>query len=59
MDRQMIASNHNPNTPDARRLIQWIAREATALDDGVALLDGFCAALVEGGLPLWRMSASS
>jgi adenylate cyclase len=52
----MIASNDSPKAPDARRIVQWIAKEATAVDDGVALLDGFCRALVEGGLPLWRMS---
>ncbi|WP_315834853.1 adenylate/guanylate cyclase domain-containing protein [Bradyrhizobium prioriisuperbiae] len=41
----------------ARQVMQWITEQATARDDGVALLDGFCTALHDGGLPLWRMSA--
>lgn len=41
----------------ARQIVQWITEQATARDDGIALLDGFCAALRDGGLPLWRMSA--
>jgi adenylate cyclase len=54
----MSTSNDNPRATDARRIVQWIAREATATDDCVALLDGFCGALVDAGLPLWRMSVT-
>jgi adenylate cyclase len=43
--------------PYARKIVQWIAEQATVLDDVVTLLDGFCRALSDGGLPLWRMSA--
>lgn len=56
MDGLMIAGKDRPMAPDARRIVRWIVSEATALDDGAALLDGFCNALVDGGLPLWRMS---
>jgi adenylate cyclase len=50
--------NSNPKLTDVRRINQWIAEQATAHDDGVALLDGFCSALVERGLPLWRVSVN-
>jgi adenylate cyclase len=46
----------NAKAPYARQIARWIAEQATALDDGVALLDGFCRALRDGGLPLWRMN---
>jgi len=50
-----IAMDEEP--PYVRQLAQWIAEQATVLDDVVALLDGFCRALSDAGLPLWRMSA--
>ena len=56
-DHKMIDSNQNLRKRYARQIVQWIAEEATALDDAVALLDGFCRALGDAGLPLWRMSA--
>jgi adenylate cyclase len=52
----MIAGNQNLKKPCTRQIVRWITEQATALDDGVALLDGFCGALVDAGLPLWRMS---
>lgn len=42
--------------PNVRRIVRWIAEQATAREDGVALLNGVCAALCEEGLPLWRVS---
>jgi len=58
MDRRMSIGNDRPTAPapDARRIIRWIAEQATGRDDGIALLDGFCRALVDLGLPLWRMN---
>lgn len=50
-------TNH-PKLTDVRRINQWIAEQATAHDDSVALLDGFCSALVDRGLPLWRVSVN-
>jgi hypothetical protein len=52
----MIDGNRNPKGGYARQIVQSIVEKATALDDGVALLDGFCRALGDAGLPLWRMS---
>ncbi len=52
----MNAGNQNLKKPCTRQIVRWITEQATALDDGVALLDGFCRALVDAGLPLWRMS---
>ncbi len=56
-NHKMIDSNQNLRKRYARQIVQWIAEKATALDDAVALLDGFCRALGDAGLPLWRMSA--
>jgi len=55
-DHDMIDGHQNLKQPGARQIVQWIVEQATALDDGVALLDGFCRALGDRGLPLWRMS---
>jgi adenylate cyclase len=52
----MMARNPGRKKPCARQIVQWITEQATALDDGVALLNGFCKALSDQGLPLWRMS---
>src|SRR5258708_16710580 len=53
----MIFGNQNLKARGTRQIVHWIAEKATALDDVVALLDGFCKALGDAGLPLWRMSA--
>jgi adenylate cyclase len=50
--------NDNLKATNIRRIIQGIAEQATVLDDGVALLDGFCNAMVDAGLPLWRVSVN-
>ena len=57
------AANHaidvmqvNARVPAVCRITQWLAGQATALDDGVALVNGLCAALCEQGMPLWRVS---
>jgi adenylate cyclase len=50
--------NDHSKVTDLRRINRWIAEQATAGDDGVALLDGFCNALVDRGLPLWRVSVN-
>jgi len=55
-DHRMMAGNPGRKKHCARQIIQWITEQATALDDGVALLNGFCKALSDRGLPLWRMS---
>ncbi len=55
-DRDMIDGHQNVKQRGARQIVQWIVEQATALDDGVALLDEFCRALGDAGLPLWRMS---
>lgn len=39
-----------------RQVIRRILEQATARDGSLAVLDGFCRILREGGLPLWRMS---
>jgi adenylate cyclase len=57
-DGAMIGGNADLKSPDLRQIVQWIVQQATTRDDGVALLDGFCRALVDGGLPLWRMSVT-
>ncbi len=44
---------------DTKHLIRWVIEQATAFDDGATLLDGFCRALVDAGLPLWRLSVSA
>jgi adenylate cyclase len=55
-DQDMIDAHQDQKRTDARCIVQWIVEQATALDDGVTLLDGFCRALGDAGLPLWRMS---
>lgn len=42
--------------PDVRRIVQWVAEQATVRDDGVALLNGVCAMLRDAGLPLWQVN---
>jgi adenylate cyclase len=51
-----IDENRDARELHSLQIVRWIAEKATALDDGVALLDGFCRKLRDGGLPLWRMS---
>jgi adenylate cyclase len=41
---------------DLTHLGRWIAAHATATDDHDTLLTGFCEALVEAGIPIWRVS---
>lgn len=41
---------------DTSALSRWIAEYALAGDDWNVLLDGLCRALVDMGLPLWRVS---
>ena len=41
---------------DTSTLSRWIVEYATASDDWHGLLDGVCEALVDTGLPLWRVS---
>lgn len=55
-DPQMIVGSHSRKKPCTRQIVRWITEQATVLDDGVALLDGFCKALRDQALPLWRMS---
>lgn len=55
-DHDMIDGHQDLKRRAARQIIQWVVEQATALDDGGALLDGFCKALGDAGLPLWRMS---
>jgi adenylate cyclase len=55
-DHDMICGHQDLKQQRTRQIVQWIIEQATAFDDGLALLDGFCRALRDAGLPLWRMS---
>jgi len=55
-DHDVIDGHQGLKQRRARQIVQWIIEQATALDDGLALLNGFCRALGDAGLPLWRMS---
>ena len=41
---------------DLTHLGRWIAEHATATDDHDILVSGFCEALVDAGIPVWRVS---
>lgn len=55
-NRAIDRMHGNARVLAVRRITQWLAGQATTLDDGVALLSGLCAALCELGMPLWRVS---
>jgi adenylate cyclase len=51
-----IGAREGGTAVNAGRIGQWIAAQATTLDDGRALLEGFCRMLIEAGVPLWSVS---
>ncbi len=42
----------------ARRITDWLITEARLLDDGQALIEGYCSRLVRAGLPLARANVA-
>jgi adenylate cyclase len=54
--RAIDGIQHHARASAVRRITQWLAGQATTDDDGIALLNGLCAALCEQRIPLWRVS---